>query len=274
MLFYVVECFTVNLENLPANPVREPANPPNPPVNPAPAPIRSGSARANPLIKSTKSADCTRSGRRSVTMCRNSAPSFRTVCCSEVKPVSNCSGCDGHLAPQHIQLDLDAQQRLQNSVVQIARNSRPFRLDRAHPQVPQQKYVLQRRAHVPRRSSQTTPDSSLLNGCCLHAGSPGTAAPPGALPDRMPPSENSCIRNSCSVGPGIRGRIFSLCMFRRSQPNPDRRVLPANSSTATLPCRPAEIRPSASAAGCPASCRSLSPDFNCHRKMRSRSASR
>src|SRR6266852_3283576 len=91
MLFYVVECFSVNLEDLAAHPVRCVHSAEFTSKSRAiPDSLRNRSP--NPFIRSTMSADCTRSGRRSVTMCRNSPPSFFTVCWSDARPDSTCSG--------------------------------------------------------------------------------------------------------------------------------------------------------------------------------------
>ena len=76
-------------------------------------------------------------------MCRSSPPSFRTVCCREVRADSTCSGWVVYLSPQHVELDLDAQKSLQNSVMQIARNPRTFRLNRARAQMAQQENIFE-----------------------------------------------------------------------------------------------------------------------------------
>ncbi len=146
MLFYVVECFSVYLENLPANPVRSMQ------IHRIHKQIQRQrglvpEAFPNPRIRSTRSADCTRNGRRSVTRCRNSAPSSAP----SVEVPRGDSNCSEPGSPSALARPAGSQclKRLQNSIMQIPRNSRALGLDRPRAQMPQQEHIFQRRADVP-----------------------------------------------------------------------------------------------------------------------------
>src|SRR5258708_40047569 len=61
-------------------------------------------------------------------------------------------GRRGYPATQNVQLDLDAQERLQNPIVKVARDAAALAFDGARAQVTQQKNIFDRRPYVPRYS--------------------------------------------------------------------------------------------------------------------------
>src|ERR1700730_940683 len=56
----------------------------------------------------------------------------------------------GNAAPQHVELNFDTQQRLQNTVMQVARDTAALPFNGPRPQVPQQKDIFHRGTHMPR----------------------------------------------------------------------------------------------------------------------------
>src|SRR6266566_1288552 len=90
MLFYIIECFTVNLENLAADAVRR-------------AQVRNRLAKLGSLIPD----------------------SLLEVS----KGTGGLFGCSWDASAQHIELDLNAEEGLENAVVKVAGDAAPFSLD-------------------------------------------------------------------------------------------------------------------------------------------------
>ena len=59
-----------------------------------------------------------------------------------------------HIAAQHVELDLDAEQRLQDAVVQVAGDAAAFSFDGAGAKMAQQKDIFKRGTHVAGDASQ------------------------------------------------------------------------------------------------------------------------
>src|SRR5271165_6156695 len=82
-------------------------------------------------------------------------------------------------------------------------------------------------------------------------GLPKTVGPPGDLPGRKSPSENSGFETPAAWAPGCAAE--SSASAGSAGPSQIQNLaLPENSSTATHPCHLTKIRPTASSAGFPA----------------------
>ena len=66
-----------------------------------------------------------------MTIWRSSAPSFLTVCWRVVRPADGLIGGAGDAAAEDVQLDFDAQQGLENAVVEVAGDAAAFGFDGA-----------------------------------------------------------------------------------------------------------------------------------------------
>ena len=104
---------------------------------------------ANPSISSRISALSTRKGRKSVTNRRNSSLSCWTVFCRLPSSAQACSGVCVDLLAQHSELNIQAQERLQDTVVQIARDAASLGFHGPRSEVTQEKNVLEWRPQVP-----------------------------------------------------------------------------------------------------------------------------
>src|SRR5437762_2923894 len=151
--FHVVECFTVNLENLSAHPVRRPQL----------CRINQQIQRNRglvpvPLRKAPHQVHQVRALHPQRPQVGHRLAQLGSLVLHRLLKIGQRAGGQfgsrRHPPPQHIQLNLDAQQRLQNAIVQVARNAAALRFDSARTQVPQQKNIFERRPDMLRNTFQ------------------------------------------------------------------------------------------------------------------------
>src|SRR5579883_478812 len=148
MLFYVVECFTVNLEQLAANAVRS---------------AQFGGIDEQVQRESRLVAEALGEAPHEVhqvgglhayrTQVGDESAEIRSFIAHRLLKIGKAGGDllgrGGNAAPEDIQLDFDAQERLQNPVVQIARNARALRFNGSSAQMPQEEEILESGRNVP-----------------------------------------------------------------------------------------------------------------------------
>jgi hypothetical protein len=140
MLFYVVECFPVNLENLATDAVRSAQ------LGRVDEQIEGNRGFISvPFRESTHQVHEVRALNAEGPEVRNGLAELGTLVLDGLLEVGDAAGGlfrgGRKTAAQYVELNLDAEERLEDSVVEIAGNPAAFRFDGASAQVPQKKDV-------------------------------------------------------------------------------------------------------------------------------------
>src|SRR5713226_7102561 len=147
MLFYVVECFSVNLEKLPANAVGGVER-----YGVDEKVERQGGFVAIPLSKTPHEVYHVGALDPQGAQVGNHAAKLRGLVFDSLLEVAQAG--DGlirgerYLAPEDIELDFDAEQCLEYTVVEVTRYAAAFPFDGAGAQVPEEKNILERGTDV------------------------------------------------------------------------------------------------------------------------------
>src|SRR5579863_1750635 len=149
MLFYVVECFTVNLEKLAADAIGSlNLNRINEYIKGQGRLISEAFGKTDHEVDQVSALDTHRAH------VRNHAAELRRLAFDGLLQVREAPGgllgACGDLFAKDVELNLEAEQGLENAVVEVARDAATFGLDGAGAQVAEQKDVLERRADVTR----------------------------------------------------------------------------------------------------------------------------
>src|SRR5271168_3682951 len=148
MLFYVVECFTVNLEKLAADAVGSLE------VGRIDKQVQ-GDGRFIAIALSEAAHEIHEIGALYAEGAQVSdhAAELAGLVANSLLEVSQVGdsvfGVRRDLATENVQLDFNGKKGLQDAVMKVARNAAAFAFDRSGAQVPQKKEVLQGRPHMP-----------------------------------------------------------------------------------------------------------------------------